>query len=111
MKRIKAIAWLIGVIGFLSINSRGSAEEAGNSARGLALAQQLCSECHAVTKAQARSTNPASPRFEAVANVPGMTRTALSATLQTPHRTMPNIILDADQMNDIITYILSLKTN
>jgi mono/diheme cytochrome c family protein len=111
MKRIRALAWSIGVIGFASINSSGNAQEAGNSARGLALAQQICSECHAVTKADARSANPASPRFETVANVPGMTRTALSAILQTSHRTMPNIILDADQMNDIIAYLLSLKTN
>jgi mono/diheme cytochrome c family protein len=93
------------------LSSASRAQEAGDAKRGLALAQQICSECHAVTKTQPRSPNPASPRFETIANVPGMTRTALSAALQSPHRTMPNIMLDADQLSDIISYLLSLKTN
>jgi hypothetical protein len=38
-----------------------------------------------------------------------MTSIALSAALNTSHRTMPNIILQADEQADVIAYILSLK--
>jgi mono/diheme cytochrome c family protein len=89
--------------------AHGTAQEIGQPSRGLELARQLCKECHAVEKQQARYPSNIAPRFEAIASVPGMTATALSAALNTSHRTMPNIILPPDQQADIIAYILSLK--
>jgi mono/diheme cytochrome c family protein len=80
------------------------------SAAGLALARQLCSECHDVERsAQPRSPNSAAPPFVTIANVRGMTGMALSAALQSPHRTMPNVMLDANQLGNIVAYILSLR--
>jgi hypothetical protein len=38
-----------------------------------------------------------------------MTSIALSAALNTSHRSMPNIMLAADERADIVAYILSLK--
>jgi hypothetical protein len=38
-----------------------------------------------------------------------MTAMALSAALNTSHRSMPNILLTADEQADIIAYISSLK--
>lgn len=87
----------------------GAAQQVGAPRAGLELAQRLCAQCHAVTKDEGRSPNANAPRFETIAAVPGMTATALSATLNTSHRTMPNIILDAEQQANIIAYILSLK--
>ena len=81
----------------------GEAQEIGQPGRGLALAQRLCSQCHAVRKEQKQSPNENAPRY------PGMTSIALSAALNTSHRTMPNIILQADEQADVIAYILSLK--
>ena len=86
-----------------------NAQEAGQLARGLELALRICAQCHAVRKDQARSPNESAPRFQVIASVPGMTGIALSAALNTSHRTMPNIMLDPDQRSDIIAYILSLK--
>lgn len=85
------------------------AQETGQPGRGLALAQQICAQCHAVQRDQARSPNEDAPRFQAIASVPGMTSIALSAALNTSHRTMPNIMLQPDERADIIAYILSLK--
>jgi mono/diheme cytochrome c family protein len=85
------------------------AQEIGQPGRGLALAQRLCVECHAVRKDQARSPNENAPRFDVIASVPGMTAIALSAALNTSHRSMPNIMLEADEQANIIAYILSLK--
>ena len=85
-------------------------QEIGQSSRGLVLAQRLCAECHAVQKEEdSRSPNANAPRFQAIASIPGMTATALSAALNTSHRVMPNIVLAADEQADIIAYILSLK--
>ena len=39
----------------------------------------------------------------------GMTDVALWAWLQSPHRNMPNIVLDKDQISNVTTYIISLK--
>jgi len=41
--------------------------------------------------------------------VPGMTGMALSATLQSPHRSMPNVMLDSNQLGSLVAYILSLR--
>jgi hypothetical protein len=38
-----------------------------------------------------------------------MSEMALSVSLQTPHRAMPNIMLDPQERADVIAYILSLK--
>jgi mono/diheme cytochrome c family protein len=89
--------------------AHASAQQVGQPGRGLASARHLCAECHAVQKGEAQSPNDNAPPFQAIASVPGMTATALSATLNTPHRTMPNIMLAADEQADIVAYILSLK--
>src|SRR5262245_36737209 len=85
------------------------AQEFAQPSRGLALAQQVCSACHAIDRRQAQSPNPAAPRFETIANVPGMTAMALTVALRTPHRTMPNLILETNEINNVAAYILSLK--
>jgi hypothetical protein len=47
------------------------------------------------------------PDFQAIANTPGMTATALRAFLQTPHPKMPNLILTPEQSDDVIAFLLS----
>lgn len=107
---MRQIARRIGstaVMATLLAGSQAWAQDA--SIAGLTLARQLCSECHAVERGQPRSPHPAAPPFETIANVPGMTAIALSAALQTPHRTMPNVMLDANQLSSMVAYILSLR--
>ncbi len=89
--------------------THAGAQEIGRPGRGLDLAQRLCAQCHAVRVEQERSPNADAPRFQEIASVPGMTAIALSATLNTSHRSMPNIILDAEEQANIIAYVLSLK--
>jgi mono/diheme cytochrome c family protein len=81
----------------------------GNPQQGLAEARQVCSECHAIQKGQARSPNSRSPTFVELANAPGMTSMALMVALTTPHAGMPMFILTADQRANVIAYILGLK--
>ena len=73
-----------------------------------ALAEASCASCHAIG-ADGVSPNPEAPTFTALANRPDMTRTALAVLLRTPHRTMPNLIVPADDIDDLAAYLASLR--
>jgi mono/diheme cytochrome c family protein len=103
---------VIGLLFFLELSapiSHVRAQEISDSQRGLALAQQLCSECHAIQGGQARSPNSQAPTFSQLATAPGMTIAALTVALTTPHAGMPMLRLTAEQREDVIAYILSLR--
>jgi mono/diheme cytochrome c family protein len=102
-------AWNVLVVAIGIIASPSSAQDIGHSGAGLVAARRLCSQCHAVERAQAPSPEKDAPPFQNIAATPGMTTTALSAALNTSHQTMPNIILEPEEKADIIVYILSLK--
>jgi len=87
------------------------AQETGSTQQGYALAQEVCATCHAVERGEEYSPNLLAPTFERIAETPGMTATALSVALRTPHRTMPNLILKSDEISNITAYLLSLKNN
>lgn len=89
--------------------SSARADEIGNPKAGLAYAQANCAGCHAILFNETQSPNTDSPAFKAIADTAGMTRTALSVFLQTPHATMPNLIVEGEDADNLIAYILSLK--
>jgi mono/diheme cytochrome c family protein len=97
------------LVASLLVSTGVQAQQIGEPGQGHALAKQICAQCHAVEAGPAVSPNAAAPRFEDIADTPGMTETALSAALRTSHRTMPNVMPDSAQLNNIIAYILSLK--
>lgn len=76
---------------------------------GKAIAEQVCSECHAVGKGRRPSPNAEAPPFAAIAETPGMTPIALTVALRTSHRAMPNIILSDDELRGVVAYIMSLQ--
>ena len=104
---IRKNGYAVAIIILYSALAAGSDAQAA-AARGEALAQSWCSQCHALKPDQS-SANPAAPRFSDVAAEPSITEYSLRAFFKTPHPTMPNIMLKADDMNDIISYILSMK--
>jgi len=85
------------------------AQQRGSVSRGLKFARQMCSECHLVVKEAGRSTNRDAPTFAAIARTKGLTSAALRSALRTSHPTMPNIVINGDEIDDIVAYILSLK--
>ena len=101
------------VIGFMTLLafsvavSDVHAQAVGDPQKGLALAQQVCSECHAIQRG--RSPSSQAPTFLELATAPGMTIAALSVALTTPHAGMPMFQLTAEQREDVIAYILSLR--
>ena len=91
--------------------SAASAQESGDPRLGLEVAMEACASCHAILRVEDRSRNPNAPPFAEVANVPGMTATALQVALQSPHKTMPNLMLEPDELRNLIAYFLTLKTD
>ena len=109
MPRALPFVMPIAVLASFLAFSQAEAQVIDQSKEGLILANRVCSQCHMVEVGESSSPNAAAPRFEDIANTPGMTATAISAVLHTSHSTMPNVILDSDQTGDIVAYLLSLK--
>ena len=105
MQGIWFLAAAILIAGF----GPAAAREYGDPVSGLTYAKETCSECHAVRAEDLLSPVAEATSFEEVANTPGMTRTALTVWLQTPHPTMPNLVIAPQDMDDVIAYILTLK--
>lgn len=100
------------LVTFLALSVAASpvrAQAGGNPQEGLALAQQVCSECHVVRRGQVRSPRSPAPTFPELATAPGMTVAALTVALTTPHAGMPMFMLTGDQREDVIAYILGLR--
>ena len=88
---------------------RAQSPEAGNADRGHAFAVRTCAGCHAIERGQPRTTKARPATFETIANTPGMTDMALSVWLRSPHPTMPNFILEPEQIRDVTAYIGTLR--
>lgn len=78
-------------------------------ARGLAYARSVCADCHAVEPGQMDSPVRDAPAFEVVANLPGITPTALNAWLYAPHPSMPNITVAPSDRDDVAAYLNALR--
>ena len=103
---------VICLVTFLTLSiavSHVRAQAVGDPQRGLVMAQQVCSECHAVQRGEVPSPNSRAPTFTELATAPGMTNTALSVALTTPHAGMPMFTFTAEERQDVIAYILSLR--
>jgi mono/diheme cytochrome c family protein len=87
---------------------QAGAQERGDAVRGAQLAQRICIACHGIRSGE-ESVNPSAPSFSAIAATRGMSPMALHVALLSPHREMPNIMLDARERADIVAYILGMK--
>jgi cytochrome c len=83
--------------------------EVGDAGQGLAYAEKTCAGCHSVLRTGAASPNKDAPPFEQIANTPGMSITALTVWSRTSHPTMPNFVIPANDMDNLIAYIMSLR--
>lgn len=118
---IMARRFLIAVIGLvLSMPPIAAAEESGNeskAARGHEIANKICSPCHVVGENQDFPpilSDPA-PDFRVIARRLEVTADSLATFLRTTHRTegksytMPAPLLSDEMINEVASYILSLR--
>lgn len=101
--------WKLLAFALFCFAAPARAEQLGNTDRGLDYARANCSGCHAVAFDDIASPNPDAPPFKYVADTPGMTATSLAVFFRTPHPTMPNFLIEGEDKDNIIAYILSLK--
>jgi mono/diheme cytochrome c family protein len=99
------------VIFVLFLAATSEAVEIGDAEKGVTLIRDTCSQCHAIRKGQLLSPNVRAPTFAELAAIPGMTSAALTVTLTTPHAGMPMLMLSPEQRQDIIAYILSVRSD
>jgi tetratricopeptide (TPR) repeat protein len=85
------------------------AMDIGDARKGLDYARIVCAACHNVSESNAPSPNSMAPSFKHVANLPGTSLAALTVWSRKPHSSMPNLIVEPKDMDDVIAYILSLK--
>jgi mono/diheme cytochrome c family protein len=87
----------------------GAAQGVGDAAAGHRLASTWCAHCHRIS---ARDRDPARvpPDFGAVAAMPQLTEMSLRIFLQTPHGEMPRYQFTRTEMDDVIAYIMSLRS-
>jgi mono/diheme cytochrome c family protein len=90
--------------------TEAAAEEVGDKRAGRIYAQAHCGECHGVESADEISPQLDAPNFVSVANTPGMTARALAVWLQTSHPNMPNFMIPDEQKDNVIAYIMSLRS-
>ena len=88
-----------------------SAAEGADTERGHAYAKKVCAKCHAVEGGDMISPTMIAPTFTAIADTPGMNERALIVWFQSSdHETMPNLILAPGDLDDVVAYIVSLRT-
>ena len=109
---MKSSLLLILVLAFAacasSVNAEPRTAAERTVARGLAYANEVCANCHAVTPGQASPASEA-PTFPDIANMPGLTETALEAWLRSDHPSMPNIIVERRNVHRLYAYLQTLK--
>ncbi len=82
---------------------------AGDASNGEVLAQHWCTSCHVVAPQATTRTVEGVPTFMEVARNPKNTRARLVGFLTEPHAPMPNFHLSRNEMDDLITYIETLR--
>ena len=98
------------IIAALVLMPHSARSQTGGDARqGENFAEAACSQCHAVGRNKAHSPNRYAPSFHSLARSPGMTATKLHVWFETPHPSMPNLILRSEDRENVFAYILSLK--
>jgi cytochrome c len=79
-----------------------------DAVRGGQLAQQWCANCHVVDGNPGRAVPQGPPSFREVAHS-GMTPDQLRAFLSHPHGAMPDLSLTRAEIDDLISYINTLR--
>ncbi len=103
--RAQPVASLLSVILLLA---SVVAAAAADSERGLQLSRGWCASCHLVEAAGTASD--AAPPFVAISKDPATTPERLRAWLAKPHPPMPDLQLTRSEEDDILAYIMSLKS-
>jgi cytochrome c2 len=93
----------------LLLAGNAAAVELGEKSAGQDYAKRVCAACHDIEKGDVALFTDV-PSFQEIADTQGMSPRALRVWLQTSHPNMPDLIIAPDDMDNVIAYIMSLKT-
>ena len=108
-KSILFLSLVVAAFGCMALESVQAAT-LGDPEKGKIYAQTHCVSCHSIVRDGNSSPVAAATPFQKFADTAGITRTALFVFFRSPHPTMPNLVIKGDHLDNIIAYILSLKT-
>jgi mono/diheme cytochrome c family protein len=91
------------------VSGSSFAQPGGNAHRGRELAARLCVTCHVIDRTPSGPVRADVPSFPAIAGRPGSTAEYLAGKIIVPHPAMPGVALTADEIRDIVAYIVTLK--
>lgn len=77
---------------------------------GRALAVRLCANCHLVD-GSGKSAPDGIGMFRGIANRSGQSAERISNTLMLPHMPMPDTQITREEIQDILAYLETLRTN
>lgn len=94
----------------MTASAHAAQDSPGDAVAGKAVAAQICAQCHDVT-GNARQQNPPgnAPAFIAVAQSPTGTREKITSTVKLPHGRMNIVLLTGRDVDNVVSYILSLR--
>ena len=101
-------ALLLSASLFMSI-AEAQADSEVEVLKGHIYSLQICGQCHAVDRNDFVSPNPASPPFHSIMSRKENTDMALLVWLHSPHETMPDIRVEADDLQNLVAYMASLR--
>ena len=107
MRKTRTMA-LAGVAAMVLGGAAAQAEDSGPVTAGKGVAQLWCVNCHVVSTAQTSGSDQA-PTWQGIADRPGMTAERLHNFLEKPHGKMPDFKLGDTDIDNVASYILSLK--
>lgn len=103
MRMVLAAAWLL-------LPGAASAQMSpGDPVVGRAIAERWCSSCHLVSPRPVGPVGDGAATFQSIADRASTTALSLRVFLQSPHGQMPDLTLDRNETDDLISYILSLR--
>jgi len=81
----------------------------GDPQDGAAIAQRQCASCHDVSPGRSLARVAVAPGFQVIADRTTSTSISLRVFLWTPHADMPDVMLTPEQVDAVVSYILSLR--
>ena len=89
--------------------TQGPVTSLPDPARGKALAERVCTNCHLVSDRQTKAVADV-PSFAAIANKPNQTEGAIMTRIVIPKHPMPVIPITKSELEDVTAYIMSLRS-
>ena len=107
---------LVCAAGLILVARKAAGEDQGASyadqaRQGRALAEKLCAGCHVIDASHSGSVPAGVPSFRGIANRPGQSAAQIRSVLLHPHPPMPDVQLSYPEIDRILVYVDSLRSD